>query len=582
MRNWLLGIVTGLILAFLGLVLIVIIAIKVPSLPPRVKSPTTVVLDLKGEIVEVNPTDLPARLLQGGLKATLRYVDETLEKAAADQRVVAVVVRLRSPEIGWAKADELRSALARFRSSRKKLYCYMISGSLRDYFIATACDQVIMQPVGLLEVKGMRAESLFLKGTLDKLGVQAELVHTGAYKTYSNTFTQKAMTPEHREMVNWLVDSLYGTALKTISEARKKPVEQVRAIIEAGPYPAPAARQAGLIDQLLYEDQVYDLIKNADPGRQFNKMSARQYAEVPASDAGLQSGPKIGVVYAVGDIASGDGGTDPLSGEQNMTAENMTRLLGQARDDASLKAVILRIDSPGGDALASDAIWRAVNDLHTRKPLVISMSDVAGSGGYYIAASGDPIVAGAGTLTASIGVVHGKINIHGLYDKLGITKDGVTRGPNSTLDSDYVPYTPQQWQIVGRLADDMYKVFKGKVAAARKMKIEDVERLAGGRVFTGEQAKRKGLVDELGGLRRAVELAKQKAGIPAGRRVELVVFPHPRSLFEIIMERGQSAEVRLPALPVAPVPEALRLLSAARILNSGRPAALMPFRFAFY
>jgi protease-4 len=265
-----------------------------------------------------------------------------------------------------------------------------------------------------------------------------------------------------------------------------------------------------------------------------------------------------------------------------MTAENMTRLLGQARDDASLKAVILRIDSPGGDALASDAIWRAVNDLHTRKPLVISMSDVAGSGGYYIAASGDPIVAGAGTLTASIGVVHGKINIHGLYDKLGITKDVVTRGPNSTLDSDYVPYTPQQWQIVGRLADDMYKVFKGKVAAARRMKIEDVERLAGGRVFTGEQARQKGLVDELGGLRRAVELAKQKAGIPAGRRVELVVFPHPRSLFEIIMERGQSAEVRLPALPVAPVPEALRLLSAARILNSGRPAALMPCRFAFY
>jgi protease-4 len=582
MRNWLLGILTGLILAFLGLVLVAIISVGISSLPPRVKSPTTVVLDLKDEIVEVNPTDLPARLLQGGVKPTLRYVDETLEKAAADRRVVAVVVRLRSPEIGWAKADEVRSALARFRTSRKKLYCHMISGSLRDYFIATACEQVIMQPVGLLNVKGLRAESLFLKGTLDKLGVQAELVHTGAYKTYSNTFTQKAMTPEHREMVNWLLDSLYGTALKAIAEARKKPVERVRAIVEAGPYTAPAARQAGLIDQLLYEDQVYDLIKNADPGRRFNKMSARQYAEVPASDAGLQSGPKIGVVYAVGDIVQGDAGIDPLSGEQSMTAETMTRLLQQARDDASLKAVILRIDSPGGDALASDAIWRAVNDLHTRKPLVISMSDVAGSGGYYIAASGDPIVAGAGTLTASIGVVHGKINIHGLYDKLGITKDGVTRGPNSTLDSDYVPYTPQQWQIVGRLADDMYKVFKGKVAAARKMKVEDVERLAGGRVFTGEQAKQKGLVDELGGLRRAVELAKQKAGIPAGRRVELVVFPHPRSLFEIIMERGQSAEVRLPALPAAPVPEALRLLSAARILNSGRPAALMPFRFAFY
>jgi protease-4 len=581
MRNWFFGLICGLLLAFGIIVVLALMAVQVSSQPPRVREATTVVLDLSDEIVETNPTDIFTRLLQHGVKPTMRGIEETVAKAAADPRVNAMVVRLREPDIGWAKADELRQALAGFRTSRKKLYCHMIAGSLRDYFIATACEKIIMQPVGLLDVKGMRGEALFLKGTLDKLGIQAELVHTGEYKTYSNTYTQKAMTPQHREMTSWLIDSLYGHTLSVISKARGKPLEQVRAIIEAGPYPAPLAKGAGLIDDLLYEDQVYDRIKSQDARKRFNKMNARYYQQVPASEAGLKEGPKIGVIYAVGAITQSNEGPDPLTGDNSMSAEKMTRVLRQARDDGSLRAVVLRIDSPGGDALASDSIWRAVGELHARKPVVISMSDVAGSGGYYIAATGDPIVADAGTLTASIGVIYGKINMHGLYDKLGMTKDGVARGPNSTLDSDYIPYTPQQWQIIGKLADDMYQVFISRVATARKMKPEDVAALAGGRVFTGEQAKRKGLVDEIGGMDRAVQLAKQKAGIPASQRVRLVPFPPPRSLFEILLERGQSSEVRLPAAPGGRLPEALRLLSAARLLNGSRPAALMPFRFRF-
>ena len=242
---------------------------------------------------------------------------------------------------------------------------------------------------------------------------------------------------------------------------------------------------------------------------------------------------------------------------------------------------MFRVDSPGGDALSSDTIWRALMNLRKKKPVVFSMSDVAASGGYYIAATGDPIVANRATITASIGVVHGKINIRGLYDKLGITKDMVSRGPYALLDSEYRSYTPEERRRIQKLAEDMYQVFLRKVATARKMKLEEMDAVARGRVFTGEQAKQRGLVDELGGLKRAVELAKQKAGIAPDEHVELVPLPTPRSLFEMLLERGQETRLRLfrpePPLP----PETLRALLALRLLNSGRPLALMPFHLEF-
>ncbi len=575
MRNWLIGFLSGIVFVALMLIALVVIGVTVVSRPPRVQEPMTLVLDLEGEIAEQNPTQLSARLVQRGLKPTLREIVENIDKAAADRRVTAIVLRPRSPRLGWAKTEELHAALTRFRKSGKKLYCHLIFAGLRDYYLATACEKIYMQPVGMLDVKGMRAEAMFWKGTLDKIGAQAELVHTGEYKTYSNTFTEKGFTDAHREMVNWLVDSIYANLVNAVAEARRKSPEEARGLIEGGPYEPPQAKAVGLVDQLLYEDEVYDLLKNQDREKRFHKMSARRYLEVPPEEVGLKGGPKIGVVYGVGTILQGEDGVDPLGGDRSMGSETMARLLRQAGEDSSLKAVVIRVDSPGGDALASDAIWREVTNLRKKKPLVISMSDVAASGGYYIAATGDPIVADRGTITGSIGVVAGKLNIRGLYDKLGITKEVVTRGPYALLDSEYHSYSPQEYQRIQKLAQDMYQEFLRKVAAARKMKVEDVDAIAQGRVFTGEQAKRKGLVDELGGLMRAVEVAKEKAGIARDQRVQLVPFPPPRTLFELLLERSQNASMQLE------VPESLRALLALRLFNSGRPLALMPFRLEF-
>ena len=581
MRNWFLGLLCGMVLAFLVLVAVALVATKVSTLPPRVEEPTTLVLDLEGKIIEQNSTALTARLLQGRLKPTLREIVENVDKAADDERVTAMVVRLRSPQLGWAKAEELHTALGRFRKTGKKLYCHMIYVGLREYYLATVCEKIYMQPVGLLDVKGIRAEATFWKGTLDKIGAQAELVHTGEYKTFPNAYTETRMTEAHREMLNWLVDGLYGQMVQAVAEARQKSPEEARAAIEAGPYEPQEAMAAGLVDQLLYEDQVYDLLKNQDPEKRFHKMSARSYLRVPPEDVGLTAEARIGLVYGVGTILPGEESLDPLGGGGSMGAETMVRVLRQAGEDDSLKAVVFRVDSPGGDALASDTIWRAVMNLRKKKPVVFSMSDVAASGGYYIAATGDAIVANRATITGSIGVVYGKVNLRGLYDKLGITKDMVSRGPYALLDSEYRPYTPQERRRIEKLAEDMYQEFLRKVAAARKIELEQMDTVARGRVFTGEQAKQKGLVDELGGLERAVELAKQKAGIAPSERVELVPLPPPRSLFEILLERGQEARAPLFQMEPPPQLESLRALLALRLFHSDRPLALMPFHLEF-
>ena len=581
MRNWFLGVLCGMLLAFLVLVVVAVVATTISTLPPRVQEPTTLVLDLEGAIIEQNPTALTARLLQGRMKPSLREIVENVDKAAADARVTAMVVRLRSPQLGWAKAEELRAALGRFRKAGKSVHCHMIHGGLREYYLATACNRIYMQPVGLLDIKGIRAEAMFWKGTLDKIGAQAELVHTGEYKTFSNAYTETRMTEAHREMLNWLMDGIYGQMIEAVAEARQKSLEEARAAIEAGPYEPQEAMAAGLVDQLLYEDQVYDLLKNQDPEKRFHKMSARSYLGVPPEDVGLTPEARIGLVYGVGTIMAGEDNLDPLGGGGSMGAETMVRVLRQAGEDDSLKAVVFRVDSPGGDALASDTIWRAVMNLRKKKPVVFSMSDVAASGGYYIAATGDAIVADRATITASIGVVYGKVNLRGLYDKLGITKDMVSRGPYAMLDSEYHPYTPKERRRIEALADNMYQEFLRKVSAARKIELEQMDTVARGRVFTGEQAKQRGLVDELGGLHRAVALAKQKAGIAPTAHVELVPMPPPRSLLEILLERGQEAHARLFRFDPYLQPEPLRALLLLRLFHSDRPMALMPFRLEF-
>jgi protease-4 len=390
-----------------------------------------------------------------------------------------------------------------------------------------------------LNLKGMRFELMYFKKTLDKLGVQVEMEHAGKYKDFGDMFTRTSMSPETKEVLNSIIDDLYGNLVRRIAEARKRSASEIRATIDDGPFLSPQARDKGLIDGLLYEDQMLDEVKTKLNAGDLKKISFRDYLKAPAPASSPDSKQLIALVTGEGGISRGSDGSD-FSGDSGIGSEEFVKLLRRVGSDGDIKGVIVRVDSPGGEVFASDAIWREMNLLSKKKPMVFSMSDTAASGGYYIAMTGDPIVAYPGTFTGSIGVVFGKANLHGLYDKLGVSKELLSRGRFAEIDSDYQPLSPAGRDKLRGAMDDNYRSFVTKVAEARRRKFDQIEPLAQGRVWLGSQAKANGLVDELGGLDRALELVKEKAKIPRGQRVTLVAYPPKRSVFDILF--GQTAE----------------------------------------
>jgi protease-4 len=328
-----------------------------------------------------------------------------------------------------------------------------------------------------------------------------------------------------------MVDGLYGNLVNGIAEGRKKSADEVRAIIDQGPFTAPQALKAGLVDSLYFEDQMWGEIKDrlkVDP----KKVSIANYIKVQPT--GVKN--HIAVVVGQGDIVRGNPGDDG-AGESALTSYGFNRMLKLVENDSMVKGVVVRIDSPGGEVTASDEIWRQMNLLSKKKPLVISMSDAAASGGYFMAMTGDPIVAYPGTLTGSIGVVFGKPDLHGLYDKLGVTKDAVQRGRFAAIDSDYTALTPEERQKLKDGIDESYRDFVSKVAQARHRPVSEIEAVAQGRVWLGSQASQNGLVDRVGGLDAALQLVKEKAKIPASERVGILLYPTKRSLLDILMKR---------------------------------------------
>jgi protease-4 len=348
------------------------------------------------------------------------------------------------------------------------------------------------------------------------------------------------MSPETREVTNELVDTLYTTLVDGIAAARKKTSPEVRAIIDEGPFTAQRALKAGLVDTLLFEDQMWGEIKDRLKSGEPKKVPLSTYAKVPNTGAKSQ----IAIVVGQGDIVRGNPGDDG-AGDGALTSYGFNHLLKLVEKDSMIKGVVVRIDSPGGEVTASDEMWRQMNLLSKKKPVVISMSDAAASGGYFMAMTGDPIVAYPGTVTGSIGVVFGKPNLHGLYDKVGVTKDSVQRGKHAGIDSDYTPLTPEERQTLKNGIDETYQDFVTKVAQARHRKFEEIEPLAQGRVWLGSQAKDNGLVDRLGGLDTALELVKEKARIPASEKVGIQLYPGKRSIFDILMRKSQEDMVEV-------------------------------------
>jgi protease IV len=536
MAKFLIGVVTGIVLVFLSLVLLFFAALRLREKPPEIAGNSVLVLRLQGSIPEKPPVELPA-FLSRGPSVTIANVWMSLRKAAADSHIKAVVVEPEGLSVGWAKSEELRADLQTFRKSGKPVYAYLRTPAMHDYYVALGADRIFVGPSDQMYVKGLRAEIMYFKNTLDKLGVNVQVEHVGKYKDFGDMFTRTDMSPETREVIGAVVDGIYGGIVTHMAEARKKSPDEIRAIVDQGPFTAQQALKAGLVDELRFEDEMYGELKTALKSGDLKKVAVETYAKVPADSVGLGGKSRIAFIVGQGDIVRGSSDDDGT--EDNMTSYGFDRMLRQVAADSGIKGVIVRIDSPGGEVTASDEMWREMNLLARKKPLVISMSDVAASGGYYMATTGSPILAYPQTETGSIGVVFGKPNLHGLYDKLGITKDSVQRGQHADIDSDYTPLTPDEQQLLRKGIDESYRDFVSKVAAARHRTFEQIEPVAQGRVWLGSDAQSRGLVDQLGGLDAAVQLVKQKAGIAAGENVRLDLYPQSRTLFDLITKKSQ-------------------------------------------
>ncbi len=542
MAKFLIGLATGILLVFVFVFLVFFALMRFRERPPEISANSVLVLHLSGDLPEKAPVEIP--FLSQGPGLTVSNVWMAFRKAAADSHIKAIVFEPESLGVGWAKLEELRHDIEEFRKSGKPVFAYLHTPGTREYYAASAADRIYMGPDDEVYLKGLRAELMYFKDTLDKLGVTVDVEHAGKYKDFGDQFTRTNMSPETREVITSLVDSLYNDLVSGIATGRKKTNAQVTDIIDQGLFLAPQLQKAGMIDELCYEDQMWEELQGRLHGGDLKRVKAETYVRVPPEQAGLTRGKsRIALVIGEGDIIRGDP-DNPTEDEASLTAVGFSRLLQQVGNDSSIRGVIVRIDSPGGESSASDDIWRAMNLLSKKKPMVISMSDAAASGGYYMAMTGDPIVAYPGTETGSIGVVFGKPNLHGLYDKIGITKDGIERGKYAGIDSDYSSLTPDERQKLREGIDANYEDFVSKVAAGRHRPVGQIEPVAQGRVWLGSQAKTVGLVDEVGGLDTAVTMIKKKANIPAAENVLIEAYPARRSLLDLLLlQRSQEDAV---------------------------------------
>ena len=674
-----------------------------------VEDGSTLVLNIGGALPEQPMPDDGLAALTGGTSTSVLEFDSALRKAAVDDRVARVLVEPGAMATGYAKVFELRDALRRFSTdSGKPVLCWMEAASNKEYLLATGCDEIYMAPAGFLLVNGLHFGVTFYKGTLDKLGVEADFARAGKYKSAVEPLTSEEMSPAFRSMLESMADSLYGEFVAAIAQGRGMDEAAVRALVDDPPLTAAGGVRAGLIDGLLYRDQLLaklqgdevepisadaprlglllqDELANesphpgrsseadgasgaplaspadaealpaeADPGDTEpaaagavaepvppegsdaaeeapadgsgedavdegaptdggeanasaeggeaageggregfedpdpDLLSLSEYARVRPSSLGLGEGDKIAVIYCEGQIMSGE--SSPAGGMSGATmgSDTIAGAIRKARKDDSIKAIVLRVDSPGGSGLASDIIWREAVLARRVKPLVVTMSDYAASGGYYISMAADAIVAQPTTLTGSIGVFGGKYNLGGLYAKLGMRTDDVKRGELADIFAADRGLGEAGHRKFSEFIDEFYETFISKAGEGRGVSALAIHEHAQGRVWTGAQAREVGLVDELGNLRTALKIAREKAGIEEDPR--LVLMPRQRTPLERLLERG--AGTSLQALlsrtglldgvalrgPSADPSAAIRhLWTAAPLLASGEPVLMAPY-----
>jgi protease-4 len=540
--------------------------------------------------------------LFGDLGVDLRKTMARLEKASEDDEVAGVVLVINT-EVGRGKLNELREAVKRVQAKGKKVYAVLESAVGSQYQLAAACDEIVIPESGEVLIPGVRAEFSFYKDTLAKLGIEADMMHVGDYKGAAEPYTRDSLSEPVRKNMSALVDDLYDDMLSTIASDRDLKVEEVREAVDVGMILAEDAKKRGLIDRVAYEDEFRETL--ADEYNTNKLVFVQNYAKTKidadfsgpmgmmklfetvfsgAGSADSSGGSKIALVYCVGAIMPGESASGIL-GDSVMGSTTIVEALQEANRDKNVKAIVMRIDSPGGSALASDLIWRQTQVID--KPIVVSMGDVAGSGGYYIAMGADRIFAEPGTITGSIGVVGGKMAMKGLYELVGMDTESIARGQNSGMFSSTEKFSESERQVFETMMKSIYEQFTTKAAKGRGMDVAELEKLAGGQVFTGRVAKRNGLIDEVGTLRDAIQSAKRLAGLDPEQKVELKLLPEPGNPLEALLgaSMDEEKEVALPAaiaglLHIAPelrgpIRQALQFKQVMR-----EPAALMmPYWF---
>lgn len=505
-------------------------------------------LKLDGPVLEAPDEGAELMALLGGTQSeTLRGLVGKIEKASKDPDVVGIAMIIEQPQLGFAQLQELSQALREFRASGKKIFCFMDHAGNGSYALATVADHIMLQEYSELGIIGLHAELSFYKGMLDKMGVYADMLHCGAYKSALEPFTRTEPSPEAAENVNWLLDGIYDAWISMMSEGRKLSPDTVKALVDRAPLSAEAALEAKLVDQIGSFHEFKQLVRKefGQDVEIVKRLDDKDGLEIDFNNPVAiflvlgelmnpqeeERKPGIGLIYIDGAITMGKSETSPFGGGGNAGSTTIRAAFEQACEDDNVKALVVRVDSPGGSALASDIMWKAATRCAKEKLLIVSMGNVAGSGGYYVAIPGDQIFADEATITASIGVVGGKLVWKELWeDKLGVTTTAFDRGEHAGLWTMNQSWTEDERAWVQKYMTDVYDQFKGRIMASRGDRLKkELESIAGGRVFTGKQALELGLIDQLGGLKDAIEYTAKRAGLDD---YEVYVYPEQKNPFE--------------------------------------------------
>jgi len=554
---------------------------------PDLEGKNILVLEAYGTVPECDRGGLSLNSLGGSGKTTLIDMINSLKKAAVDENITGVIVKFGGWSVGWAQAQDLRDSIKSFRASGKPIYAFAKTYDNIDYFIAAACDKVYLMPQGLVTLTGVSATTTHVRKLLDKFGIKVEYVRIGKYKTAPEMFSEEEMTPAQAEQIGAYIDTIYREMLSAVSKDRGMEFDKLKSQLDDGFQSfSSGMKEAGFIDGFLNFDELTASIEKGQI-EPVQLVSHIDYQKIPSEDLGLNEGPEIALIFATGSINQGKDSSNFFSGSQAMGSDTMTDFIKNAREDNDIKAIVLRVDSPGGDGLASEALLRELVLAKKSKPVVVSMGNVAASGGYYISALADKIIAQPATLTGSIGVFFATYNMKDLYDNIGVKRQTIKKGKYSDLYNDNRDITPEEKEMGQRIIQDFYTRFISLVAEGRHTTTEKIDEIAQGRIWSGADALKNGLVDKLGGLDAALAQAKILANIPEHRQIKIRLYPARKNFCETMMNRPGNDTISIGLIEgiMSSIPaEAVKILGYAEEILNGRNSpvmAMLPYYIQF-